>query len=134
MTMAPLYRPHLVVWLLILVSFAMLNVVRQTSSFNASVRLLSDEDLNWQLVAVPSGTQRAIEDGFENASGLMPGLMNITAPKRLFLKSRSDQGPYVRLAALNNTHMPLMDSQSFKKWTLMMEIKSHSPPDLSILD
>lgn len=80
MTMAPLYRPHLVVWLLILVSFAMLNVVRQTSSFNASVRLLSDEDLNWQLVAVPSGTQRAIEDGFENASGLMPSLMNTTDP------------------------------------------------------
>jgi len=117
-----------------LVSFAMLNVVRQTSSFNPSVRQLYDEDLNWQLVAVPSGTQRAIEDGFENASGLMPGLMNITAPKRLFLKSRSDQGPYVRLTALDDTHMPLMDSQSCKKWTLMMEIKSHSPPDLSILD
>ena len=50
------------------------------------------------------------------------------------LKCRSDQGPYVRLTALDDTHMPLMDSQSCKKWTLMMEIKSHSPPDLSILD
>ena len=84
MTMAALYRPHLVVWLLILVSFAMLNVVRQTSSFNASVRLLSDEDLNWQAVAAPSGTQRAIEDGFDNASELMPSLMNTTDPQLFF--------------------------------------------------